>query len=72
MLHLPPFAPTRSLELVEARLARRSRVKRLVIALSAGVFALLALVPAASHAQAPVVDANPAPAAPAPAAPAST
>lgn len=72
MLHLPPFAPTRSLELVEARLARRSRVKRLVIALSAGVVALLALVPAASHAQAPVVEANPAPAAPAPATPAGT
>ncbi|UIF86880.1 hypothetical protein KAF44_04485 [Cupriavidus necator] len=68
----PPFAPTRSLELVEARLARRSRVKRLVIALSAGVIALLALLPAASHAQAPVVDASPAPAAPAPAAPGST
>lgn len=65
MPQLPPFAPTRSLKVVEARLARRSRVKRLVLALSAGVVALLALVPAASHAQAPVVDANPAPATPA-------
>ncbi len=72
MPQLLPFAPTRSLEIVDARLARRSRVKRLVIALSAGVVALLALVPAASHAQAPVVDASPAPAALAPAAPGST
>ncbi|PZX30683.1 conserved hypothetical protein; putative exported protein; putative fusion protein [Cupriavidus phytorum] len=73
MPQLLPFAPTRSLKVIEARLARRSRVKRLVLALSAGVVALLALVPAASHAQAPVVDANPAPvtpAAPATAAPA--
>ncbi|SPA48536.1 hypothetical protein [Cupriavidus taiwanensis] len=65
MPQLLPFAPTRSLKIIEARLARRSRVKRLVLALSAGVVALLALVPAASHAQAPVVDANPAPATPA-------
>ncbi|NUT13964.1 MAG: hypothetical protein HOQ33_05610 [Cupriavidus sp.] len=67
MPHPPPFAPTRtrSLEVVEARLARRSRVKRLVLALGAAVVALLAVVPAASHAQAPVVDANPAPATPA-------
>nr|WP_029045756.1 hypothetical protein [Cupriavidus sp. amp6] len=83
MPHLPPFAPTQSLKRVEARLARRTRVKRLVIALSAGVVALLALVPAASHAQAPVVEATPAPApampapapaatAPAPTAPAAT
>lgn len=57
----PPFAPTRSLERVQARLARRSRVKRLVIALSAGVVALLAFMPAASHAQAPVVEATPTP-----------
>ena len=71
MPHLPPFAPTQSLKHVEARLARRTRVKRLVIALSAGVVALLALVPAASHAQAPVVEATPAPA-PAMPAPAST
>ncbi|BDB23364.1 hypothetical protein CTP10_R06930 [Cupriavidus sp. P-10] len=73
MPHLPPFAPTQSLERVEARLARRTRVKRIVIALSAGVVALLAVVPAASHAQAPVVEATPtpAPAAPAPA-PAAT
>ncbi|MFS8978700.1 hypothetical protein PO002_30080 [Cupriavidus necator] len=70
----PPFDPTRSLERVEARLARRSRVKRLVIALSAGVVALLAFVPAASHAQAPVVEATPTPmpATPAPVAPAAT
>ncbi|SOZ25141.1 conserved hypothetical protein; putative exported protein; putative fusion protein [Cupriavidus taiwanensis] len=65
MPQLLPFAPTRSLKIVEARLARRSRVKRLVLALSAGLVALLALVPAASHAQAPVVDANPVPATPA-------
>ncbi|NOV22934.1 hypothetical protein E5S69_05205 [Cupriavidus necator] len=65
MPQLPPFAPTRSLEVVEARLARRSRVKRLVLALGAGVVALLAMLPAASHAQAPVVDAAPAPATPA-------
>ncbi|TDF66225.1 hypothetical protein [Cupriavidus sp. L7L] len=71
MPHLPPFAPTQSLKRVEARLARRTRVKRLVIALSAGVVALLALVPAASHAQAPVVEATPASATPAPA-PAAT
>lgn len=71
MPHLPPFAPTQSLKRVEARLARRTRVKRLVIALSAGVVALLALVPAASHAQAPVVEAAPASATPAPA-PAAT
>ncbi|AQV93097.1 hypothetical protein BJN34_04195 [Cupriavidus necator] len=72
MPQLLPFAPTRSLEVVEARLARRTRVKRLVIALGAGAVALLAIMPAASHAQAPVVDANPVPAAPAPAAPGST
>lgn len=75
MPHLPPFAPTQSLKRVEVRLARRTRVKRLVIALSAGVVALLALVPAASHAQAPVVEATPTPApatpAPAPTAPAA-
>ncbi len=65
MPQLPPFAPTRSLQVVEARLARRTRVRRLVLALGAGAVALLALVPAASHAQAPVVDANPAPATPA-------
>ncbi|WP_354686221.1 hypothetical protein [Cupriavidus necator] len=65
----PPFAPTRSLERVEARLARRTRVKRLVIALSAGILALLAFVPAASHAQAPVVEATPTPV---PATPATT
>ncbi|UDM49737.1 hypothetical protein LIN44_14105 [Cupriavidus sp. MP-37] len=70
MPQLPPFAPTRSLKVVEARLARRSRVKRLVLALSAGVVALLALVPAASHAQAPVVDASAVPATPAAPAPA--
>lgn len=72
MLHRPPFAPTRSLERVEARLARRSRVKRLVIALSAGVLAMLAVMPAASHAQAPVVEATPTPmpATPAPVTPA--
>lgn len=72
MPQLLPFAPTRSLEVVEARVARRTRAKRLVIALGAGVVALLAIMPAASHAQAPVVDANAVPAAPAPAAPGST
>lgn len=75
MQHLAPFAPTRSLERIETRLARRTRTRRLVIALSAGVVALLALLPAAGQAQmqtAPADSLAPAPGSTMPPAPAAS